>query len=73
MSRLGVIKIQKGLTHVEAIRNSHSRSRGSDYFCTRAFLRGSSLLKVIHFDQTFEGKTLNMPHHRLGPMPGVGG
>jgi hypothetical protein len=55
MSRLGVIKIQKGLTHVEAIRNSHSRSRGSDYFCTRAFLRGSSLLKVIHFDQTFEG------------------
>jgi hypothetical protein len=29
--------------------------------------------KVIHFDQTFEGKMLNMPHHRLGPMPGVGG
>jgi hypothetical protein len=28
---------------------------------------------VIHFDQTFEGKVLNMAHHRLGPMPGVGG
>jgi hypothetical protein len=25
------------------------------------------LLKVIHFDQTFEDKMLNMPHHRLGP------
>jgi hypothetical protein len=34
---------------------------------------GGSFLKVIHFDQTFEGKMLNMPHHRLGPMPGVGG
>ena len=33
----------------------------------------SLLLKVIHFDQTFAGKVLNMPHHRLGPMPGVGG
>jgi hypothetical protein len=28
---------------------------------------------VIHFDQTLAGKVLNMPHHRLGPMPGVGG
>jgi hypothetical protein len=30
-------------------------------------------MKVIHFDQTFEGLMLNIPHHRLGPMPGVGG
>ena len=29
-------------------------------------------LKVIHFDQTFDGQMLNLPHHRLGPILGVG-